>query len=201
MHKCKNDDLIAHSNEWSRHVFPVCLVFARDQGWIAFIDNFLSDGVPFIDPCVKCHLDWKFSQRNASACILPWSKSNLVYIEHITLLYCVVQLQTELSCVLNITSVELCCLTFRTFKCKCVSTDWREMSWAAIYLFWQHRSSTDLESVGSLKSLWMSCSRDPGEITRNRASPRSGAPSIKMDPGCVFSIRPVGDTKCPARTQ
>lgn len=30
------------------HVFPVCLVSARDQGWIAFIRNFLSDGVPFL---------------------------------------------------------------------------------------------------------------------------------------------------------
>lgn len=46
------------------------LVSARDQGWIAFIHNFLSDGVPCGDPRVKCHLDWKFfSQRNASACI------------------------------------------------------------------------------------------------------------------------------------
>lgn len=30
------------------HVFPFCLVSARDQGWIAFIRNFLSDGVPFL---------------------------------------------------------------------------------------------------------------------------------------------------------
>lgn len=47
-----------------------CVVSAHDQGWIAFIHNFLSDGVPSIDPCVKRHLDWKFSQRKASACIL-----------------------------------------------------------------------------------------------------------------------------------
>ena len=30
------------------HVFPVCLVSARDQGQIAFIRNFLSDGVCFL---------------------------------------------------------------------------------------------------------------------------------------------------------
>lgn len=125
---------------------------------------------------MKRHLDRKFSQRNAPACTLTWSKSNLMYIEHITFFYCCKWKQLgRLTCI--------------TFKRNCVFLlIWWDMSLAAIYLFWQHKRGADLESVCSLKSLWMICLREPGAVTLDRIM-RS---SVNMDRGCGFSVKLMG---------
>lgn len=121
------------------------------------------------------------SQRDAPACILTWSKSNLVYIKHITyflLFYSTANTTVLYSVKKKKKSGVLDCVgwVLLTFKCNCVFLliDERRLGLLCIYF-----DSTNLESVCSLKSLWMSCSRGTWS-------------SINTDPASAFSIKPMG---------
>ncbi len=76
-------------------------------------------------------------------------------IEHITLFYSFIHLLTEMSCVIEIKSVDLCWLTLITFKCNCVFLLIDEKCLGLLFIYFD---STELTLIWNqfalLKSLW-----------------------------------------------
>lgn len=125
----------------------------------------------------------------------------------------------------KITSVELCWSTFITFKCYCVFLLIDEKCLGLISICFDSAEVALIWNQFALSSLneWVTRG-NPGAVTLDWASlQRICRISINVEPGCVFSIKPMGasglckhtslfhqmqllascslDPKCPARTQ
>lgn len=85
--------------------------------------------------------------------------------------------------------VELCWLSFITFKCKCVFLLIDEKCLGLIFMYFE---STEAALIWNQFALW-SHSREPW-CNDSRSGLSMFRSSINMDAGCVFSIKPMGDS-------